>query len=189
MTIAAVILAAGASRRLGNPKQLVLINGERLLERAVRVAVEAGCKPLVILGFQAAEIAAQCSLRNAEIILNPDWEQGMGTSIRAGIQAAQGSGAAIVMTCDQPAVTAHHLKALIAAAANGEIVASGYAGRPGVPAYFPESCFPPLLELNEDTGARDLLRDARTVNLPNGQMDVDTPEALQLATAWARAAG
>jgi CTP:molybdopterin cytidylyltransferase MocA len=79
------------------------------------------------------------------------------------------------MTCDQPAVTPDHLRAL---AISGETTASAYAGRRGVPAYFPASAFAALAQLTGDAGARDLLRDARTIPLPLGELDIDTPEAL-----------
>jgi CTP:molybdopterin cytidylyltransferase MocA len=75
------------------------------------------------------------------------------------------------MTCDQPAVTAGHLRKLTA---TGEITASAYAGRRGVPAYFPAAAFPALMRLTGDAGARELLRDAATVELAGGELDVDT---------------
>ena len=179
MKCAAVILAAGASSRLGEPKQLVRLAGEeRLLERALRIAAEAGCEPVVVvLGAIAEQIAAECRLTQARVVINPDWREGMGSSLRVGIAAIAGADRAIVMTCDQPAVTAEHLQELMRLG-HAEAVASGYDGRCGVPACFPSTMFPELMELTGDAGARMLLASALVVDLPGGGMDVDTPETL-----------
>ncbi len=182
--VAAVILAAGASRRLGEPKQLVRLDRETLLERAVRVAVEAGCSPiLVVLGAASEQILAQSSLAPAQVVLNPEWEEGMASSVRAGIRALPPqTEAALLLTCDQPTVTAQHLQRL-ATGALLEPVASRYAGRHGVPAYLPANTFAELLQLSGDQGARHLLAAARAIDLPGGEIDVDTPESLRSARA------
>ncbi len=182
---AAILLAAGASTRLGQPKQLVTLNGETLLARAVRIAHEAGCSPiLVVLGAEAEHIRAACPLPNAIIVLNQQWPEGMASSIRVGIEALRGIApqeaadtlhGVLLMTCDQPAVTPDHLRAL---GASGDITASAYAGRRGVPAYFPASSFAALSQLTGDSGARELLRASRAIPLPLGELDIDTPEAL-----------
>ena len=81
-----MVLAAGASTRLGEPKQLVMLGGESLLERAVRMAREAGCSPVVVvLGSSAASIEAGCALENVIVVVNEDWADGMGRSIGVGI--------------------------------------------------------------------------------------------------------
>jgi CTP:molybdopterin cytidylyltransferase MocA len=179
MRVGAVVLAAGASTRLGDPKQLLTLAGETLLERAVRVAREAGCSPVVVvLGASAASIQAECDLGAAVIVTNEDWAEGMGSSVRVGVTALRDMDACVVMTCDMPAVTAAHLQLLIA---TGEVTASSYAGRPGVPAYFPVSVFPLLLELRGDAGAKGLLRSARLVELVDGELDIDTVEDLERA--------
>ena len=182
--VAAIILAAGASRRLGEPKQLVRLGGETLLERSVRVAVEANCNPvIVVLGASSAVILADSVLAPAQIIQNLAWEEGMASSIRVGLEALRPeTRAVILLTCDQPAVTAEHLRSL-AAEAPEEPVASAYAGRHGVPAYFPVSDFKELLQLRGDQGARRLLAAARALPLPRGEVDVDTPESLKDARA------
>lgn len=177
---AAIVLAGGASTRLGSPKQLVVMGGERLLERAVRVAREAGCSPVVVvLGASAAAILSACALGDARVVVNADWEEGMAASIVCGVAAVEGKvDGAIVMACDQPAVTAAHLRALME---NGELTASGYAGRRGIPAYFPAAAFEDLLELTGDTGARTILKTARQVELAGGELDVDRLEDLARA--------
>jgi molybdenum cofactor cytidylyltransferase len=176
---AAVVLAAGASSRLGEPKQLVTIAGETLLERAVRTAREAGCSPVVVvLGAAAEQIVEQCDLSDAVVVVNELWSEGMGSSVRLGVAAVQGADGVVLMTCDQPAVSAGHLRALMA---SGDVAGSAYAGRVGVPAYFPAAGFARLLELRGDRGAREMLRGVAGVELPGGEVDVDTVEDLARA--------
>jgi len=177
--IAAVVLAAGASTRLGEPKQLIVIEGETLLERAVRTAREANCAPVVVvLGANAERIREQCDLGDAVVVVNEAWEEGMASSIRIGVDALGGTDGVVLMTCDQPAVTADHLRALMRSA---EVTASAYAGRRGVPAYFPVRSVPELLRLRGDAGARDLVRSAAAVELAGGELDVDTHRELARA--------
>ena len=175
---AAIILAAGASTRLGSPKQLVKLGQETLLERAVRVASEAGLSPIVVvLGAGAADILTACKLDAASIVINADWEEGMAASIVCGIAAVDGVvDGAVVMACDQPAVTSAHLRELMK---SGAVTASSYAGRRGVPAYFPATAFEDLMELQGDVGARNLLKAAPTIELIHGEIDVDTTAALE----------
>jgi molybdenum cofactor cytidylyltransferase len=176
MRVAAVVLAAGESRRLGEPKQLVRLGGENLLERAVRIAGEAECSPvIVVLGASAAAVQSESALGHATIVMNHDWEQGMGGSVRAGVEALCNVDGCVVMTCDMPAVTAAHLLALME---TGEIAASQYGGRRGVPAYFPKESFSQLIALSGDTGAKELLRYGRCVALEDGELDIDTPSDL-----------
>ena len=178
---AALVLAAGASTRLGEPKQMIQLHGETLLERAIRVAGNAGLTPIVVvLGAAAKRVAEACDLRSAWVVVNAGWAEGMGSSIRAGMELVQGfpevSGV-VVMTCDMPGVTAGHLRALRQEADTA--AASAYAGRRGVPAYFPRAAFAELLQLRGDAGARELLRAAEVVELVGGEMDVDTVADLE----------
>jgi molybdenum cofactor cytidylyltransferase len=176
MNCGALILAAGASTRFGSAKQLVIFEGETLLARAVRIAQAAGCKPVVVvLGARENLIRNECDLSGVLVVSNPDWAEGMGTSLTQGIRALEGCPGVVVMTCDMPAVTANHLRAL---ASSGAITASSYADRKGVPAYFPEEVFPALLSTEGDAGARDLLRSAAGIDLAGGELDIDTPEDL-----------
>jgi molybdenum cofactor cytidylyltransferase len=178
---AAIVLAAGASTRLGEAKQLVRLGAENLLERAVRVARDAECSPVVVvLGASAALIQAGCALDDAVIVVNHNWAAGMGSSIPVGVAALRDVDGCVVMTCDMPAVTAGHLRALMD---SGDVTASSYAGRKGVPAYFPAGTFPSLMELHGDIGARDLLRSARCVELAGGEMDIDTKKDMERARA------
>ncbi len=177
--VAAIILAAGASTRLGQPKQLVTLAGETLLARTVHVAQAAQCSPiLVILGANAEAISAACPLPSAQVVLNPRWADGLASSICAGIAVLPATcQAAILMTCDQPAVTPEHLHRLIKMTVD-EPVASSYSGRNGVPACMPASSFAALLRLRGDSGARALLQSAPAIHLPGGELDIDTPGSL-----------
>ena len=177
-----MVLAAGASRRLGTAKQMVEIGGETLLARAVRVANEAGLGPIfvVVSAGQNAAFNVQ-KLVGCVVLVNEKSEEGMASSIRLGVVAAAEASLdrVLVLACDQPAVSAVHLRRLMAG--GDEVVASEYAGRRGVPAYFPASVFGELMELRGDVGARELLKGARGVELVGGELDVDTVEELERA--------
>lgn len=180
MNIAALVLAAGASRRLGEPKQLVRIGKETLLERSARVCREAGCDPVVVvLGASAELIASKVKLPGIEIVINELWEEGLASSIRAGVGALpKETSGCIILTCDMPSVSSTHLQKL---AASSQMTASSYNGRHGVPAFFPSSAYGLLMRLRGDSGARELLREAPAVELAGGELDIDTLEDLQLA--------
>jgi CTP:molybdopterin cytidylyltransferase MocA len=158
---------------LGELKQLVRLDEEALVERAVRVCREAGCEPVVVvLGASADLVRERCVLEDAIVVVNEEWAEGMGASVRAGVRALEGDvTGCVVTTCDQPAVTSQHLRDLIA---SGEMTASEYAGRRGAPAYFPATMFDALMRLHGDTGAREMLKEARAVKLAGGELDVDT---------------
>lgn len=177
--VGAIVLAAGASTRLGRPKQLVTLGTENLLERSIRVAREAPCSPiLVVLGAFAELIREQSNLEGAHEVLNLNWQEGMASSIRAGINALPDLDGVILMVCDMPAVTPAHLRAL---SDSGEVKASLYAGRRGVPAYLPKTTFAVLKKLRGDAGAREVLRNAASIPLPDGNLDIDGEEDFRLA--------
>jgi molybdenum cofactor cytidylyltransferase len=179
--VAAVILAAGASRRLGEVKQLVKVGAENLLERSVNAARNAGCSPIVVvLGASAESVQSGCELGDAEVLINGSWSEGMGSSVRIGVGALRDVDGCVLMTCDMPAVTSSHIRML---SASGEVTCSEYTGRHGVPAYFPASSFEALMQLRGDTGAKDFLQSARCVTLIGGELDVDTIDDLERARA------
>ena len=165
---------------------MVRLDGETLLDRALRVASEAGCAPVVVvLGAHARRIEAACDLKIAWVVVHAGWAEGMGSSVRAGMELVQQFSevrGVVVLTCDMPGVTAGHLRAL--AEEPEEVRASEYAGRRGVPAYFPRLRFAQLLQLGGDAGARELLRSARVVELAGGEMDVDTVADLERLRGW-----
>ncbi|HEY6488231.1 MAG: nucleotidyltransferase family protein [Terracidiphilus sp.] len=190
MPVAAIILAAGASRRLGRPKQLIGFAGETLLERALRLAREACASPIVVvLGANFAPICATIPFNEAIPVFNEKWEQGMATSIHAGLNEADVRGpdaqGALIMTCDQPLLSAGHLHALLetfAENAHASIVASSYAGKNGVPAIFPRNAYTKLHALHGDHGARTLLvkptHPLIAIPFEGGELDIDLPSDL-----------
>ncbi len=190
MRVAAVILAAGESRRLGRPKQLVTWRGETLLNRAIRIAMEAGASPaLVILGSQFEAIRASIQPPDAIPVHNDRWRQGMGSSIEAGMRALQvcapDANGVLLMGCDQPRLTTDHLRALVAAFAAREsvvIAASSYAGVQAVPAVFPRETFEGLRALRGEKGARSVIERAPcpvvAIDFEGGEVDIDLPEDL-----------
>jgi len=187
MPFAAIVLAAGASRRLGQPKQLLRVGGEALIERAVRLAALAGAAPVIaVLGAHRERIRAAVSLAGAIAVFNSDWEQGIATSIHAGVRALDGcdppASAVMILACDQPRLTAAHLRALLDAFASQPspaIAASAYAGVLGIPAVFPRAVLGDLLALRGDKGARSLLSQppCPVVSVPfaGGEVDIDEP--------------
>jgi molybdenum cofactor cytidylyltransferase len=174
--IGAIILAAGSSARLGRPKQTVIFQGETLLDRAVRISRAAGTsETIVVLGAFAGEIQKDCRLEGCTVVQNLDWMNGMGTSIRRGVRALGEVQGTLILTCDMPSVTTAHLQML---AASGNLMASLYDGKRGVPAYFPRAIFDLLSKLEDSGGAGHLLSSAGTIALSRGELDVDTPEDL-----------
>ena len=180
-SVAAIVLAAGASLRLGTPKQLVRLGAETLLERTVRVALEAGLHP--VYGVVSPDLLVEPAPTGMICVVNHEASEGMASSIRAGVRALAtdrpDSAGAIVLACDQPAVTAEHLREL--ATGGHDLLASAYAGRKGIPAYFPGRYFEALLALQGDLGARALLQEARAIDLRGGELDVDTVQDLARA--------
>ena len=182
MSIAAVVLAAGASTRLGRPKQTLHINHESLVARAVRVARDAGFTPVIAV-LRDNDLIDTTQKQGAIALLNRKSYEGMASSIHCGVAAAQrlSVSGVVVMTCDQPGVSVDHLRALTTDAA--AITGSGYAGRIGVPAYFPAASFDALLALQGDAGARELLRGAKSIPNEALNLDIDTEEDFRRAQA------
>jgi molybdenum cofactor cytidylyltransferase len=190
MPVAAIVLAAGGSRRLGQPKQLLLLNGETLVARALRVACEAGAAPvLTVLGAQHDHISNSIGASGAVVVINEDWQQGVSTSISAGIRAVAEYDPApqgvLLLGCDQPRLDVNHLRELIRVfhAQNSEaIVSSSYAGIQGIPAIFPRVAFSGLLALRGDKGARALIASPPcamvAVPFEGGEIDIDLPQDL-----------
>jgi molybdenum cofactor cytidylyltransferase len=180
VNVAAIVLAAGASRRLGRPKQTVVLAGETLVERAVRVAREAGFDSIFVVIADAA-LAGPLEAMGATALLNQGAAEGIASSIRVGVEAARALSVVgvVVMTCDQIAVPADHLRVLCAQPESA--AGSAYGGAIGIPAYLPRASFEELLSLRGDQGARSLLGNARSVVAEELNLDVDTEEDFERA--------
>ncbi len=181
-----LVLAAGAARRFGSPKQLVRVGGEALLQRAVSRATQvAGHAVTVVLGAHAAELTPLLRHSSATVLINRHWEEGLASSLRLGVANLPGSTEAVLVTlADQAAISTFDLRRL-AGAWRGQpdsVIAASYDGHTGVPAVFPRHAFAALLALRGDTGARAVLSQLadRVLRVPmsNAAIDIDTPEDL-----------
>jgi molybdenum cofactor cytidylyltransferase len=192
MSVAAIILAAGGSSRLGRPKQLLEYRGETLLNRAIRLVQEAGASPVIeVLGANSVTIQASIQPYTSIPVHNQRWRQGIASSIQEGMRAlgvcAPEAEGVLLMGCDQPRLTAEHLLALIDGFTVSEakaIAASAYAGAHGVPAAFPRSTFAELRALRGDRGAQSIIEQGGCavvdVEFAGGEVDIDSPEDLAL---------
>ena len=185
-----IVLAAGASRRLGQPKQLLRFRSKTLLRRALDVAASVSpLRTIVVIGAQAHRMRAhlQRTGTSARIVYNRHWAQGMGTSLRAGLkQLPPQARAALILLTDQPEISPRTIRKLLNAhrARPAFNIASMYENRLGVPAILPRHNWQRLRELDGDSGARDLLRDSAaagrliSVPCPEASWDIDTPDDL-----------
>ena len=180
--VGVILLAAGGSRRLGTPKQLLQdSSGETLIVRAVQTALASACRPVgVVLGAAADTIRPVLDGLPVTVAVNPDWETGMAGSLQVGLAALGNADAALVMLCDQPGVTPALLNSLADAyqTTGHALVACEYGGTVGVPALFDRSLFPELLALRGEQGARRVIQSyagpQSRVPFPEGLSDVDT---------------
>jgi len=183
MSIPAIVLAAGASRRLGSPKQLVELSGELLLRRTV-LAVLSGCAPvLVVLGYKADEVSVSLVGLPVTLVVNEGWREGIGSSIRVGVEALPNNiEGALLFVCDQIALDKKLVMRLLEVQSwhSESIIACEYAGIRGTPAYFPDKDFYKLKTLSGDRGAGKFLQSDTVVlvQFPRGEYDIDCQEDL-----------
>ena len=193
-SVDAIILAAGGSGRFGQPKQLLPFQGESLVRRVVRSAIDAGSVSVIVVAGAARDrIETELCGTPAVIVENPGWQRGLGTSIRCGLLHVRSlqpeSDAVVLLVCDQPFVDASVIQSLIAEWENSRkpIVACCYAGTLGVPVLFDRSCFEELLSLPDETGAKALLHsrfaDVAQMEFEKGSIDIDTPADFQSLTS------
>jgi molybdenum cofactor cytidylyltransferase len=182
----AVILAAGASTRMGQPKQLLELDGKPLIVRAIAAALASNAWPVVVvLGANAEKIRPAIARLPVLAAENPAWSEGMAASIRTGVttlqQFSRSLDAALFALCDQPAFSATTIAQLVLAQkeTRRSIVAAHYAGRNGAPALFMREHFQELAGLTGEEGARALLNGdssrVAAVDLPALAVDLDTP--------------
>jgi molybdenum cofactor cytidylyltransferase len=184
MNAGIIILAAGASTRMGQSKQMLAWNDQTLLNHAIDSARATGAPVVVVLG--ANEEVHRTSIQNRKITMvsNPRWETGMGSSLKVGLQRLMrdqpGVEAMIAMVCDQPYVTTTHLLALWKEYLRSKTsVFSKYADTLGVPALFGSDLFGDILTLDDDQGAKKLIQKLKpgefvSIELRNGEKDLDT---------------
>lgn len=184
--IGLIILAAGASVRLRTPKQLLPFRGETLLRRIARESLASRCRPVVVvLSDEADEFRSELNDLDVCIVGNSDWMQGMGSSVKAGLEKLleikKPLDGVVITVCDQPFVTAETINELVETYEKTKalIVASEYQSTRGVPALFGKELFSQLQNLKSG-GAKQIIDQfrAETVSLPfpNGAIDVDTPD-------------
>jgi molybdenum cofactor cytidylyltransferase len=182
-----IILAAGASTRMGQSKQLLPVKGEPLLLRSINTAIHSGAKKIVVvLGANEKAHRDLIGDLNVESVFNERWQTGMGSSIKAGLSALPELSSSlegiVVLVCDQPLLTADHIRQLISkhTETSKPIVASGYAATSGVPVFFHKSYFGQLMGLKDEQGAKKVIQenpgDVALQPFPQGEIDLDTPE-------------
>jgi molybdenum cofactor cytidylyltransferase len=188
--IAAIVLAAGRSTRMGAANKLLAdIGGKPMVRRAVEAAQASAASPvLVVTGHQEADVRAALTGLKVTFVHNPDYAVGLASSLKAGIEAVPNSAdGALVLLGDMPQISAAHLDRLMAAfAVEGRtgIIVPVHAGKRGNPVLWPAAYFPEMLQLEGDAGARRLLAAhasrVREVDLGTEAifLDVDTPGAL-----------
>ena len=185
--IGIVILAAGASIRMGKPKQLLQYKGKNLLQHVAEAAVNSNANNvIVVLGANSDLVAKEIDKLKFHVIVNAEWEEGMASSVRIGLKTLQKLSPAtegvIFMVCDQPFVTSFVLNDLIdtQSATGKAIVTCNYGETIGPPALFHKSLFPELMQLRGDAGARKIIQqhgnDVATVLFKKGKIDIDTKE-------------
>jgi len=185
--IGLIILAAGAATRMGRPKQLLSYQGRSLILHAVEVALASLCQPIiVVLGAYAEQIKPELMLKAVQVVENSQWQEGMSSSIRAGISMLLKTNskldAVIISLADHPLVSPQILNQLIQSYQETQkvIIASKYNATTGVPALFSNALFPELMQLEGDKGAKALIQ--KYINtgvillIPEAAIDIDTPD-------------
>lgn len=194
--VAGLLLAAGGGRRLGGrPKALLEYRGRPLVEHAARALREGGCAPVhIVLGAAAGEVRERAELPGCVLVDNPDWEGGMGSSLRAGLASLTGTGARAVLVTlvDQPGIGAPAVARVRAACRDAtrpaeSLVTAEYGGERGHPVLFGADRWADVAASAEgDRGARAYLRahQAEIIRVDCGDIarvdDIDTPEDLAL---------
>ena len=179
-----ILLAAGGSKRLGSPKQLLEVNGKALINYILELALGSKVDDwLLVLGGNRDKITSVLHPGNYTICIAPNWEDGMGSSLSAAIRYARGIGyrpkAYLILVCDQPFLSTQHLDTLLLEwDRHNKLIASTYNGRTGAPAIIPSIYADQLIRLQGDQGARHILRRHVEIQIEfeKGALDLDTPE-------------
>lgn len=182
MSVAGLLLAAGAGRRMGGPKALLELDGEPLVRRGIRLLTDGGCSPvLVVVGAAADLVRPLCD--DAAVVPAPDWESGMAASLRAGLAALEAdptADACVVALVDQPGVTAEAVQRLRAAHDAGAVAAvASYAGQSRNPVLLDRTVWAQVGgSATGNEGARRWLRDHPSRVVAVDCTDVGTPDDL-----------
>lgn len=185
--IGVIILAAGASSRLGEPKQLLKHDGKSLLQKTIDAANNADTNPvIVVLGANADHILREINKSKVHVVINSEWEEGMASSLRIGLNEvlfnSPSTQAVILMVCDQPYISPELINDLINThkQTRKPIVTCNYGEAIGPPALFHRSLFNELMHLKGDVGARKIIRqhsdEVATLLFAEGKIDIDTQE-------------
>ena len=183
----AIILAAGASSRMGQPKQLIKVEGQTLVVKAVNTAKAAGANEvIVVVGPDHELIKNEIKILSVHLAVNASPEKGMGSSIKCGLNFMQNNfsscDSTMILVCDQPLLSSDHLQRMVdeRIKTNSPIVASFYQGRNGVPALFHKSIFDQLLKIDDQQGAKRVIEQnstlVKSIDFPEGAVDLDTPD-------------
>jgi molybdenum cofactor cytidylyltransferase len=185
-----IILAAGASRRMGQPKQLLKMGEENLLSRVIRIARTSDFDCVsVVLGANIELIFPEIDTSGISVFLNPNWDLGMSSSLACGLKHSLRKfpqlASVLILLVDQPFLSVDLVNSFLETyqQKHPPVVAAHYAGTHGVPALFDKSIFPQLLEQEGQVGARKLIHQLQNeligIDFPEGEIDLDTPEDLQ----------
>ncbi len=183
MKISTIILAAGESTRLGQPKQLLKYENQTLIERIVSTVSSFDFeKNVVVLGAFAEQIEAVLASANVDIVINENWKNGMSSSIQKGLGKVENSEAILIFLSDQPFINRRLISEIIEAAksTNFSIIATKYNQVLGVPVLFKRVVFDELKRLNEKVGAKKLIKQYAKknqvgfVNFEQAAIDIDT---------------
>lgn len=188
--IGIIILAAGESKRMGSPKQLLDIEGKSLIRRTAEVALATDCYPVVlVIGANKAQIAPKIIDLPLTVIDNPKWHEGMASSVKMGLvglyMTYKDVEAVIMLVCDQPYLSVSLLERMVETyrTKKAPIVACKYGEQVGVPALFDRKLFEELLNLTGDKGAKPVLMnhldETYLITFEAGSIDLDTLEDYQ----------
>ncbi len=187
--IVGIILAAGNSSRMSQPKQLLEYKGKMLLQKTIDEAIKSRLDSvIVVLGGNAQQIQAEIDFSKVEILLHTNWEDGMTSSLKHGLSHMKkkyDNEAIMILLSDQPFVDESVINKLISeySASNKTIIASKYSGTLGVPVLFDQKHFDRLMEIQAADGAKKVIfenpNEVIEVDFPFGEIDIDTLEDYQ----------
>jgi molybdenum cofactor cytidylyltransferase len=187
--IGGLVLAAGRASRFGSAKQLALLDGQPLLEHALRaIAVAPVGRVVLVLGAGAEEVVAGIDLHGAEPLVCPRWQEGQAASLACGLAELSDCEAVVVTLGDQPRISPDAIGRVIAARRPGALaVRATYGGDPGHPVLLEQELFDRMRNVTGDHGARNLLMSVNVREIPcddlGGGQDVDTPAELDALRA------